>query len=126
MSIPQSGAVQLIEPQLKRYGYDGTAGHLIRGAFDLDEWPFDPRPHAPGEPFFLGRVARPDQDKWSSNTWPIYGRVQYRHKRAVMLGMARHTHAKLGRPPAWAECREPNAMPGQLPPLSEAKNTSDR
>jgi len=102
-----------IEPQLQRYGYDGTAGHLIRGAFDLAEWPFRPRPHAPGEPFFFGRVARPDQDKWSSNTWPIYGRIQYRHKRAVMLGMTRQTHAKLGRPPAWAECFEPNAMPVQ-------------
>jgi hypothetical protein len=57
-----------LEPQLAPLGYDRTTGHLIRGAFDLDEWEFRPRPHGKHEPFVVGRVARPDADKWSSNT----------------------------------------------------------
>lgn len=65
-----------IEPHLKQYGYDPASGHLIRGAFDLAEWAFNPRPHAKGETFVVGRAARPDQDKWSSNTWPIYQRIR--------------------------------------------------
>jgi len=100
-----------IEPQLAPFGYQPATGHLIRGAFDLDEWEFRPRPHAKGDVFVVGRVARPDQDKWSSNTWPIYGRIQYAHKRALMLGMDERTHQKLGPPPAWADCLKPMAMP---------------
>jgi len=102
-----------LEPQLASYGYDPSSGHLICGAFDLDEWSFQPRPHAKGEVFVVGRVARPDQDKWSSNTWPIYGRIQYAHKRALMLGMDERTHQKLGTPPAWADCLKPMAMPAR-------------
>jgi hypothetical protein len=102
-----------IEPQLAQYGYDPATGHLIRGAFDLDEWDFRPRPHTRGEVFVLGRVARPDPDKWSSNTWPIYERIQYRPKRALMLGMDERTHAKLGKPPPWADCLKPTAIPVQ-------------
>jgi hypothetical protein len=102
-----------IEPKLAEFGYDPATGHLIRGAFDLTEWEFRPRPHAKGEPFFVGRVARPDADKWSSNTWPIYERIQVRNKRAFMLGMDDRTHAKLGKPPAWADCLKPMAITPQ-------------
>ena len=48
-----------IEPQLAPFGYDPTTGHLIRGAFDIDEWEFRPRPHTRGEVFVVGRAARP-------------------------------------------------------------------
>ena len=102
-----------IEPQLAQYGYCAETGHLIHGAFDLDRWEFQARPHAPGEPFIVGRAARPDQDKWSSNTWPIYERIQYQNKRALMLGMDDRTHAKLGSPPAWADCLKPMAITPQ-------------
>ncbi len=100
-----------LEPQLASSGYDPATGHLIRGAFDLSEWTFQPRAHAKGEPFVVGRMARPDADKWSSNTWRIYERIQYRQRRAVVLGMNEKTHAKLGKPPEWAECLKPMAMP---------------
>jgi hypothetical protein len=40
-----------LEPQLAELGYTPERGHLIRGAFDLDEFEFAPRPHAPGEVF---------------------------------------------------------------------------
>lgn len=100
-----------LEPQLAPFGYDPATGHLIRGAFDASEWPFHPRPHSPGEVFLVGRVARPDPDKWSSNTWPIYERIQVHGKRALMLGMDERTHSKLGKAPAWADCLKPMAIP---------------
>lgn len=103
----------MLEPELAEFGYQPAQGHLIRGAFDVDEWPFCPRPHAAGEPFVVGRAARPDQDKWSSNTWPIYERIQYRPKRALMLGMDERTHQKLGKAPAWSDCLQPLALPAQ-------------
>jgi hypothetical protein len=43
-----------LEPQLAPLGYDRSTGHLIRGAFDLDEWEFRPRPHGQHEPFVVG------------------------------------------------------------------------
>jgi len=55
----------LIEPALVKYGYTADRGHLIRGAFDAAAWQFAPRPHASGEPYVVGRMARPDRDKWS-------------------------------------------------------------
>lgn len=102
-----------LEPQLAAYGYRPETGHLIHGAFDLSEWPFRPRPHADGSSFVIGRAARPDHDKWSSNTWPIYGRIQYRNKHALMLGMSEQTHQKLGPAPIWAKCLPPNSISSQ-------------
>ena len=52
--------------------------HLIRGAFDCQEFAFQPRMHERGQPFVMGRIAPDDLDKWSSNMWSIYGSVRYR------------------------------------------------
>jgi hypothetical protein len=100
-----------LEPELKELGYTPEKGHLIRGAFDFGEWEFRPRPHGPNDAFVVGRCARPDNDKWSSNTWPICERIQYANKRALMLGMDDRTHEKLGTPPPWADCLKPMAIP---------------
>ena len=99
-----------IEPQLEKCGYTPTTGHLIRGAFDYDDWEYQPQPHESGKPFVLGRAARPDEDKWSSNTWKIYGAVQYEDKKALMLGVSDRTLAKLGPAPQWASCLRPMAI----------------
>lgn len=99
-----------LEPQLEPLGYSPDSGHLIRGAFDLDEFEFSPRPHPQGDVFVVGRMARPDTDKWSSNTWPIYSAIQYANKRALMLGMDDRTHAKLGASPVFADCLKPMAI----------------
>lgn len=87
--------------------YNPQSAHLIRGAFDFDDWDFSPLSHTPGEQFVFGRAARPAEDKWSSNTWPIASRIQYPFKRALMLGVGQNIHRKLGRPPDWAECLPP-------------------
>ena len=86
-------------------------GHLIRGAFDVAGWDFAPLPHAAGEPFLVGRLARPDVDKWSSNTWRIYERVQYRGRRALVMGADDRTADKLGPAPEWAGVLRPSALP---------------
>ena len=99
-----------IEPHLSATGYRPDQGHLIRGAFDCNEWSFSPHPHNPGDPFVLGRAARPDQDKWSCNTWKIYSAIQYWNKKALMLGVDNRTLEKLGEPPEWASCLRPMAI----------------
>ena len=46
-----------LEPQLVEVGYTPDRGHLIRGAFDLDEFEFAPRSHPRGDVFVVGRMA---------------------------------------------------------------------
>jgi glycosyltransferase involved in cell wall biosynthesis len=102
-----------LEPQLAPFGYRSETGHLIRGAFDLDGWNCDPRSHGRDEAFFIGRVARPDLDKWSSNTLAIYERIQYRSKRGIFLGVDERTQGKLGSPPWWVDYLRPMAISAQ-------------
>ena len=102
-----------LERELKSCNYDFSKGHLIRGAFDLDEWKFQPQNHLKGDPFVVGRVARPDPDKWSCNTWKIYSQIQYNNRRALMLGVNEHTLEKLGTTPSWADCLKPMAISAQ-------------
>jgi len=102
-----------LEPQLVPLGYTPDLGHLIRGAFDCDEFHFAPRPHPRRDVFVVGRMARPDLDKWSSNTWPIYSAIQYANKRAFMLGVDDRLQGKLGASPIFADCLKPAAIPVQ-------------
>ena len=98
-----------IESEMVSYGYDSATGHPIRGAFDWDEWNYQPRPHAPETPFVVGRAARPDLDKWSDKTWKLYSAIDYPQKEAILLGVDHRTLRQLGAPPPWARC---------LPPMS--------
>ena len=92
-----------LEKLLLPFGYLHGQGHLIRGAFAFDELPFAPAVHKPNEPFTIGRLARADIDKWSSNHWAVLGRVPYPQRRAIVMGWTRATQMKCGQPPAWAE-----------------------
>ncbi|MBC7338225.1 MAG: glycosyltransferase family 4 protein, partial [Clostridia bacterium] len=103
----------MLEPELEKLGYRPEQGHLIRGAFDVSEFPFCPRQHRPNSEFVIGRLARPDLDKWSSNTWPIYGMVPYRSRKALVMGWNDRLQQKLGHPPEWATCLKPNEIPVQ-------------
>lgn len=102
---------RMLEQKLTPLGYCGDQGHLIRGSFIADDWEHLPRPHVPGEPFVVGRMARGDGDKWSSNTWPIYGRINYAERRALVMGVSDAVRRKIGTPPAWADCLSPGAIP---------------
>jgi hypothetical protein len=103
-----------LEPILHPFGYDSSTGYLIHGAFEIDDWKFVPLPHEKNEPFIIGRVARPDIDKWSSNTWKIYENIQYANKKGIMLGMNNRTLEKLGTPPEWVSCLRPTAIRADL------------
>jgi glycosyltransferase involved in cell wall biosynthesis len=55
----------------------------------------------------IGRLARPDLDKWSSNHWGILNRVPYLQRRALAMGWTAALVHKCGPPPAWAETLPP-------------------
>ncbi|MDR3108767.1 MAG: glycosyltransferase [Planctomycetaceae bacterium] len=103
-----------IEPRLRSLGYDPASGHLIRGAFEHRDWLYHPLPHKQCEAFVIGRAARPDLDKWSSNTWKIYENVQYANKKGLMLGTSNQALEKMGCPPDWISCLRPMAMKAEL------------
>lgn len=88
---------------------DDERCHLIRGAFSFDDWPFEPRPHGKGEEFVIGRIARPDADKWSSNLWPIYNAIPYDRKRARLMGWTSTLTKKCGQAPKYAHTLAPQS-----------------
>ncbi len=92
-----------LQPQLERYGYRPEQGHVIRGALDVAEFPFRPRPHAEGERFTIGRISRAVPEKFSPRTWAVYERTPY-PIRARVLGFGPAVAAQTGPPPHWAEC----------------------
>jgi hypothetical protein len=99
-------------PQLRHYGYEEGRGRIIRGAFDPAEFPFRPLSHAPGEVFTIGRISRAAAEKFSPQTWAIYGRVPH-PLRARVLGWAGEVRARLGPPPSWADCLPAGAQTPQ-------------
>src|SRR5690606_21151917 len=102
-----------LSPIYRQHGATDAQFHLVRGAFDTSEFPFAPASHRPDEPFVFGRIARDDQDKWSSNLWSIYSAVQYSRKQARLMAWSERLSAKCGAPPAWAETLAPNAIPAR-------------
>ena len=100
-----------LEKLLLPLGYNHGMGHLIRGAFAFDAIPFVPRPHGAGEDFVIGRLARPDIDKWSSNHWRVLERVPYARRRGLAMGWNAALDRKCGPRPAWAETLAPQQIP---------------
>ncbi len=86
-------------------------GFLIRGAFDFSDFSFAPRAHEPKTDFVIGRLSRPEQDKWSSNLWPILNSVPYPERKALAMGWTAAAEGKCGRPPGWAEALSPQQIP---------------
>jgi hypothetical protein len=100
-----------LAPVYEKHGARADQFHLIRGAFDPLEFSFAPASHRQGEPFVLGRIARDDPDKWSSNFWPIYEKVCYGKKKARVMAWSDRLTQKCGQPPAWAEALKANQEP---------------
>jgi len=100
----------MLEGELLRLGYTPDCGHLIRGAFDVKKFPYAPRPHEPNTEFVIGRLARPDADKWHRDTWPLLGVVPYAGRCALVMGWSAKLQEKLGPPPAWATCLKPQEI----------------
>lgn len=101
--------LERLAPIYRSLGATEKQFHLIRGAFFTDEFPFLYRPHARNEPFTIGRIARPDPAKWSSNIWPIYSEVRAAEVRARVMAWSDQLSAKCGPPPLWADALKANA-----------------
>lgn len=99
---------QTLAPQLAAYGVQARQCHRIPGAFDLEEFPWRYRPRDPREPFVIGRISRASEEKYSTNSWPIYERIDYQPKRGLVLGWEEKLVATIGKPPAWVECLAPD------------------
>jgi len=91
-----------LEPGLAAFGYRPTRGHLIRGAFDVGEFPFRPRPRTTAEPFVVGRISRAAAEKYTPELWRIYGSIPHAHAR--VMGFRERCEAVTGPAPRFAEC----------------------
>jgi glycosyltransferase involved in cell wall biosynthesis len=101
-----------ILPRLQSYDFDRSRCTLIRGAFDPQPWiGLPPRPHIPGEAFIIGRISRPDPDKFPRDLWAQYDRINS-PKLARVLGFdfeSQDHHC--GPPPRWVETIKPGGEP---------------
>lgn len=90
-------------PQLCKFGYEEHQGRVLRGAFDVGEFPFAPRPHVPESRLTIGRISRAAADKFATDTWKIYRRIPHSIE-ARVLGWSDEVAEAVGTPPSWAEC----------------------
>jgi hypothetical protein len=90
-------------------GAASTQFHHIRGALFPDEFPFQLRPRTANDPFIIGRIARPDPAKWSSDLWLIYTAVRAPQRRARVMAWSEPLSNKCGMPPPWVEALPANA-----------------
>lgn len=102
----------MLAPQLVKYGADPSRFHLIHGAFDPVEFPYSFKELKKDEPYYIGRISRPDSDKWSPNLWNIYENVRHPDRRARVMAWTQKLTDRIGEPPSWAE------------PLGPAKETA--
>ena len=88
---------------------------VIRGAFDLDEFPFLPPPEnrgvPTGQPPYVGRISRANPAKFRRDLWKIHARIrQFGPVTARVLGWDAAVEAKCGPPPACAEVYAENQV----------------
>jgi hypothetical protein len=93
-------------PELQRLGQPN--GYLIRGAFSVDEFPFQPAARTSGGPMTVCRIARADADKWHQDLWRIVGSVP--DVSFIGLGWRDNVQARVGPPPPWAKVYPPGAL----------------
>ncbi len=105
----------LIEKQCKagRHPYLPERFHQIRGAFDVEEFPFRPKPVVEGEPFVIGRLSRssgnpskiPALEKYPADLWRQYAAIKERipSLHARVMGWNAGIEEKCGPAPEWAE-----------------------
>jgi glycosyltransferase involved in cell wall biosynthesis len=92
----------VVTRELKSIGVPEDRFFRIPGSFWFDDFDFKPRDHVAGQPFVVGRLARPDPDKWHVDTWQTYAQIPYRPIEAAVMGWTESIERKLGQPPAWA------------------------
>jgi hypothetical protein len=98
----------------ERIGCEPCRQHIIPGAFEMADFPFEPSPRCRRE-FVVGRLARPDRTKWNRSLFSIMAALRERRTAAEMLcmGWNRETEAKCGTAPTWAKGFAPESMTSQ-------------
>ncbi len=91
-----------IVPQLRAYGYTDAQGVVIRGAFEIEDFPFNPLAHDQGTRFIGGRLSRRGPDKFPEDLWDQYVRVPHPFSVRVM-GWHSELEERCGLAPKWAE-----------------------
>jgi len=103
--------IATLGPILAKFGVPRERIHHTPGAFDPAELGFAPRPRKFDEPYTVGRVSRHAPNKFSTNTWRIWDRVDVAPKRYRILGWSDEVARHIGAPPPTAQCLEELAEP---------------
>jgi hypothetical protein len=76
---------------------------IIPGAFELDDFPFSPRPR---DGFCVGKLARAAPTKWPVGLWKVLGEVKAKvpDTSALCMAWSGFLEQLLGHPPSWANC----------------------
>jgi glycosyltransferase involved in cell wall biosynthesis len=97
---------QTIRPALEKWCKPNRVVR-IPSCFWADEWRFCPR-SGEGQRFYIGRLSRSANDKYSSSTWKIYDKIRKAvgggRLHARVMAWTPDLERKLGRPPDWVEC----------------------
>ena len=91
-----------LTPQLNKWGYRAEQGHVIRGAFEVDDFEFKPLHHEPGEVLNVGHLSRAGVDKYPADLWRQYNHVPHSISARVMA-WSDEIQDKVGPRPVWAE-----------------------
>jgi glycosyltransferase involved in cell wall biosynthesis len=102
-----------LERSLRGTSYKPEIGHLIRGAFDFEEYPYHYEARTADDPFVVGRLSRPAPDKWPKDLWNIYSAINHPKRQALVMGVDDLTRAKIGPAPSWGKALKPQEMPVQ-------------
>ena len=94
-------------PQLEGLGATATQCYLVPGAFAFDEFPFNPNLRTSSSTFCVGKLARPDPDKWPADLWNIIDSIGDKARCARVMGWSEKLYGKLGMAPSWAEVLQP-------------------
>ncbi len=94
-----------------KQGATEPPSRLIRGAFDLELFPWRPQSRDPDGTFTVGMLARDDPRKWPADLWEVYGRLAVAGLRARVMGVEESVRRRIGPPPSWADVLSPEAEP---------------
>jgi len=101
---------QKIKNELKSFNYElDDSFPVIHGAFIEDLFQFRPRPHFNGQPFYVGRAARPAISKWRPDLFYLLSQVKY-SLLGIFLGIDNVVRARFGFQPIWTACLRPASI----------------